>query len=112
VTAIVQNAAPYTYFGERPVEIGEGASLASGDLTCVVLSRANPIDMPTVAWRALSGRARLARHHQVRPFAGLESLLVRSLDERPLPIQVDGDYIGTAPEAEFAVVPRGLTIIA
>ena len=25
VTAIVQNAAPYTYFGNRPVEIGEGA---------------------------------------------------------------------------------------
>src|SRR5438874_4585146 len=32
VTAIVQYAAPYTYFGNRPVEIGAGATLESGDL--------------------------------------------------------------------------------
>jgi diacylglycerol kinase family enzyme len=112
VTAIVQNASPYTYFGERPVEFGEGASLDSGDLAGVVLQRASPIDLPTVAWRALSTHARIARHREVHPFSGVESLLVRSLDERPLPIQVDGDYIGTVPEAEFAVVPGGLTIIA
>src|SRR5437588_2771221 len=37
VTAIIQNAAPYTYFGSRPVEMGEGASLSSGDLAGVVL---------------------------------------------------------------------------
>src|SRR5436305_337642 len=35
VTTIVQNAAPYTYFGNRPVEIGEGATLDSGDLSGV-----------------------------------------------------------------------------
>ena len=32
VTAIVQNADPYTYFGGRPVHMGEGATLESGDL--------------------------------------------------------------------------------
>src|SRR5947209_5372011 len=32
VTVIVQNAAPYTYFGNRPVEMGEGATLQSADL--------------------------------------------------------------------------------
>src|ERR1700759_1134285 len=30
VTAIVQNADPYTYFGGRPVRMGEGATLDSG----------------------------------------------------------------------------------
>src|SRR5437588_8790582 len=29
VTAIVQNGAPYTYFGNRPVHMGEGAALSS-----------------------------------------------------------------------------------
>ena len=38
VTTIVQNATPYTYFGNRPVNIGDGASLDSGDLAGVVLA--------------------------------------------------------------------------
>ncbi len=113
VTVVVQNATPYTYFGDRPVEIGQGASLESGDLAGVVLKRARPIDLPTVSWRALSGgRAPMSGHRQVHPFAGAGSLAVRSLDERPLPIQVDGDFIGTADEAQFAVIRRGLTVIA
>src|SRR5437588_745954 len=80
VTAIVQNAAPYTYFGNRPVHIGDGATLNSGDLAGVVLERARPIDIPTVTWRALSKTPRLAKHRRVRPFAGVRQLRVSSLD--------------------------------
>ncbi|MGI8413533.1 MAG: diacylglycerol/lipid kinase family protein, partial [Solirubrobacteraceae bacterium] len=94
VTAIVQNGDPYTYFGERPVHVGEGATLDSGDLAGVVLRRATPLDIPTIIWRGLSRRARLSRHRQVHPFAGLDQLRIRSLDDRSLPLQVDGDYIG------------------
>ena len=94
VTAIVQNADPYTYFGERSVHFGEGATLESGDLAGVVLRRAGPIDIPTITWRALSPRARMARHRRVEAFSGLQRLRVASADERPLPLQVDGDYIG------------------
>jgi diacylglycerol kinase family enzyme len=112
VTAIVQNGSPYTYFGERPVEFGEGATLDSGDLAGVVLRRASPIDVPTIIWRALSRRARLANHRKVEAFTGLAGLRVRSLDERPLPLQVDGDYIGEVHEAEFSVVPRGIAVVA
>ena len=60
VTAIVQNATPYTYFGDRPVDMGEGATLDSGDLAGVVLERASPLDIPTIIWRALSKRARVS----------------------------------------------------
>jgi diacylglycerol kinase family enzyme len=112
VTAIVQNAAPYTYFGHRPVEIGEGATLDSGDLAGVVLMRASPIDVPTITWRALSKRAQIARHRKVRPFSGIDRLRVRSLDERPLPLQVDGDYIGEAATVEFGVTRAGLRVVA
>jgi diacylglycerol kinase family enzyme len=112
VTAIIQNAAPYTYFGNRPVEMAEGATLNSGDLAGVVLERASLIDIPTVIWRALSKRARLTRHHRVHSFAGVHSLRIRTLDERPLPLQVDGDYIGEAEEARFGVTPAGLLVVA
>jgi diacylglycerol kinase family enzyme len=112
VTAIVQNAAPYTFFGNRPVDMGEGATLDSGDLAGVVLRRASPIDIPTIIWRALSRRARLARHRQVCSFSELGGLRVRSLDDRALPLQVDGDYIGDVDEAVFGVTPGGITVVA
>jgi diacylglycerol kinase family enzyme len=111
VTAIVQNAATYTFFGDRPVEMAEGATLDSGDLAGVLLQRSSPIDIPTIIWRALSRRARVSRHRQVRAFSGLTSLSVRSLDERPLPLQVDGDYIGETDEAVFGVTPGGITVV-
>jgi diacylglycerol kinase family enzyme len=112
VTTIVQNAAPYTYFGDRPVHMGEGASLDSGDLSGVVLRRASPVDIPTIIWRALSKRARLARHRRVHPFASVRRIHVRSLDERPLPLQVDGDYIGEAREAEIVTKPGGILVVS
>jgi diacylglycerol kinase family enzyme len=112
VTAIVQNAAPYTFFGDRPVDLGEGAELQSGDLAGVVLGRASPIDVPTIIWRALSSRARVTRHRQVEGFNSVQSLRVRSLDGRPLPLQVDGDYIGEAGEAVFGVTREGIAVVA
>ncbi len=112
VTAIIQNGAPYTFFGNRPVEMGEGATLGSGDLAGVVLTRASPIDIPTITWRALTARARLSRHRRVHPFSGLAQLRVRSLDERPLPLQVDGDYIGCVRQAEFQVTPGGILVVS
>jgi diacylglycerol kinase family enzyme len=112
VTAIVQNATPYTYFGNRPVEMGEGATLNSGDLAGIVLDRARPLDVPTIIARALSRRLRLSRHRHVHPFSGAERLRVVSTDERPLPLQVDGDYIGDSAEAVFGVRPNGIAVVS
>ncbi|MGN6867595.1 MAG: diacylglycerol/lipid kinase family protein [Solirubrobacteraceae bacterium] len=112
VTVIVQNATPYTFFGDRPVEMAEGATLESGDLAGVVLRRATPIDIPTIITRALSRHVRVSRHRHVHPFAGTRQLTVRSRDERPLPIQVDGDYIGESEEAVFGVRPNGIAVVS
>jgi diacylglycerol kinase family enzyme len=112
VTAIIQNATPYTYFGERPVEMGEGSTLQSGDLAGLVLDRARPIDVPTIIARSLSSHFKVSRHRHVHPFSGLQELRVRSLDERPLPLQVDGDFIGEVQEAAFGVTPNGLAVVS
>ncbi|HEV7175233.1 MAG TPA: diacylglycerol kinase family protein [Solirubrobacteraceae bacterium] len=112
VSAIIQNAAPYTYFGTRPVEMAEGVSLTSGDLAGLVLERARPTDVPTIIWRALSKRARVKNHRHVHPFSGVQELTLRSLDDRPLPLQVDGDYIGEVPEATFGLTPGGITVVS
>jgi diacylglycerol kinase family enzyme len=112
VTAIVQNADPYTYFNRRPIALAEGASLDGGTLSGVVLRRANPIDMPTVIWRAFSRRARILRHRQVSSFEGLDAVTVRSLDDRPLPLQVDGDHVDDVLEARFYVRPAALRVVS
>lgn len=111
VSAFVQNAAPYTYFRKRPVHLAPGAGLESGDVAGVVLARANPVDLPAVLLRILSGRPQVARHRKVDAFKGRE-LRVVSTDHRPLPVQVDGDYIGDHAEAVFSVAPGGLRVIA
>ncbi|HEX3615475.1 MAG TPA: diacylglycerol kinase family protein [Solirubrobacteraceae bacterium] len=112
VTVVVQNASPYTYFGDRGVEMAEGVTLQSGDLAGLILKRTSPLDVPSIAWRALSPSARVAGHRQIEPFSAEKHLLIRSLDERELPVQVDGDFIGCAAEHTFSVAPGALAILA
>lgn len=112
VTAIAQNASPFTYFKERPIEVAEGPELDSGTLMACVLRRARPLDMPSIAYRAFSPRARVAHHRQVTPLPETCELTVRSADEQPLPLQVDGDYIGDVSEARYSVLPCELSVVS
>jgi len=112
VTTIVQNGSPFTYFQNRPIEVAEGAALDSGALAASVLHRARPLDMPSIAWRAFSRRARIARHRHVSSLPELTELTVRSADGRSLPLQVDGDYIGEVSEARYSILPRALNVVA
>jgi diacylglycerol kinase family enzyme len=112
VTAIVQNGSPFTYFQNRPIEIAEGAALDSGALAGCVLHRATPFAMPSIGWRAFSRRARVARHRQVTGFADVTELTVRTADGRPLPLQVDGDFLGDVIEARYSILPGALNVVA
>ena len=112
VSAFVQNGTPYTYFGDRPIVIDEDGTLNDGVLSAAILERFSPVDLPTIAWRALSPRARLGNHRHLRLVAGVERFQIRSLDDRPLPLQVDGDYIGEVGEVEFAVAAGALRVVS
>ena len=112
VTAIVQNGSPFTYFQNRPIEIADGAALDSGALAGGVLHRATLLSMPSIAWRAFSPRARVANHRQISPLRDLQELTVRSADGRPLPLQVDGDYLGEVTEASYSILPDALSVIS
>jgi diacylglycerol kinase family enzyme len=113
VTVIVQNADPYTYFGSRPIRISEGSDLDNGTLGLTVLRRATLLELPTVAWRAFSGKAEtVARHRQIESFPNIREATVTATDGGSFPVQVDGDYIGQTDRAAFTVVPRALGVIA
>ncbi len=112
VTAVVQNGSPFTYFQNRPIDIADGAQLDSGTLSSAVLLRATPLAGAFIAWRALSARARVSGHRQVEPLEGLRELIVRSADERLLPLQVDGDFVGEVAEARYSILPAELSVIS
>ncbi|HEX4466282.1 MAG TPA: diacylglycerol kinase family protein [Solirubrobacteraceae bacterium] len=112
VTAIVQNGNTFTYFQNRPIEIADGAELDSGQLSSGVLHRAMLLSMPFIAWRAFSRRARVTNHRQITGLSSLSELTVRSTDERLLPLQVDGDYLGEVAEASYSIIPDALTVIS
>lgn len=112
VTAIIQNGSPFTYFQERPIEVADEIELDSGTLRTSVLRRARPFDMPSIAYRAFSKRARVARHRQVNALREAVELVVRSSDDEPLPLQVDGDYLGDVTEARYSVLAGELSVIS
>jgi diacylglycerol kinase family enzyme len=112
VTAIVQNGAPFTYFQDRPIHISDGAALDSGALAGGVLHRASLPAMLSLAWRAFSPRARVTGNRQISGLPDMSELTVRSADGRPLPLQVDGDYLGDVDEARYSIMPQTLNIVA
>ena len=61
--------------------------------------------------RALQARRRSPSHRQVEPFSGVQEVLIRSVDGRPLPVHVDGDHISDEVEVRFAVEPHALRVI-
>jgi diacylglycerol kinase family enzyme len=118
VTTIVQNSDPFTYFASRPIRVCEGISIDDGTLSMAVLKRATQRDMPTLINRLFSESRPAARHKQVAPFDDVLSATVETASKnkdgslRPLPIQVDGDYIGERERIELQAVPSALTIVA
>ena len=113
VTVIVQNSDPFTYFRRRPIRVTEPAGLETGSVSAAVLKSATPLELPTLIPRLLSGRAKtVLRHRQVEGLGELAHLRVEAIDDRPFPVQVDGDYIGDYEDVEFGVTPRGLMAVS
>jgi diacylglycerol kinase family enzyme len=112
VTAIVQNGAPFTYFHDKPIHIAEGAALDSGALVGAALRRATPLAFSSIGVRALSPRVSVLGNRQLADLGRFRELTVRSADGRPLPLQVDGDFLGEVDEARYSIKPRALSVVS
>jgi diacylglycerol kinase family enzyme len=118
VTAIAQNSDPFSYFGNQPLHICEGAALDNGTLSVAMLRRAAQRDVPTIAARVLLRSMRTARHRQIEHFEGVTECRVESLSRdaagriRRFPLQVDGDYIGDHGELDVGIEPTALAVVA
>jgi diacylglycerol kinase family enzyme len=111
VTVLVQTGDPYTFWSGRPLHVAEHIALDDGTIAGAVLRRAAPPDVPTIMARLFSRRLRIARHRRVFAWNRQREARCVSADGRPIPLQVDGDYIGDTVEAHYEVLPGALTVV-
>ena len=107
VLAVTCNGRPFTYFKRFPVDVCPQARL-DGGLDIFGLQKVTTPYVPRIAW------ALLVSQSHVRWKKGSYHHDVRSIDlkaDRPLPVQVDGDYIGEWTRAEIRLIPNALDVL-
>jgi diacylglycerol kinase family enzyme len=86
---VVLNTNPYTYLGNRPLDLAPAASLESA-LSTVTFTRMPVLGVLTALGRTLLGGG--VRGKAVVTEDGLSALTIESAT--PFPYQLDGDYLG------------------
>lgn len=114
IVAIAQNARPFTYFGEREIDLCESAGIEHDSLAITVLDRANPLDFAPIATRLLTPGTDVAdsRHIKIAPKVQRALVTKRRPDGPKIPLQADGDYIGDFDEIVFTALPSALNVVA
>ena len=108
ILVVCGNGRPFTYFKRWPVDACPEAQLDRG-LDVLGLTRISGAAIPRLAYSLFVSRSHVRwrtaiYHHDLRN--------ARITADAPLPMQVDGDYIGERTEAELALVPEALAIVA
>jgi diacylglycerol kinase family enzyme len=112
VSLMVQNANPLTYLGSRPLPLGEGAGLETGTVSVTVLRHASLRLAATLTPKVVLGHGRaLLGHKAVESLPGVREARVRTLDRRPLEVEVDGDHAGEHEAVTYRVAPRELSVV-
>lgn len=107
--AIVSNSSPWTYLGSRPVIPCPQASFDAG-LDVVALRRlGTPLALRSVG-RMLSTRGGMPTSKAVVAVHDAADVTIDA--DRPVAVQIDGDYVGTRRSVRFRAVARALTIVA
>jgi diacylglycerol kinase family enzyme len=112
--AICLKTNPYTFLGDRPVDVAPG----TGFDTALSLVTFRSLDLATLLTLTAAVLRRGGGGPRPDPFAGRRQVrLDRDLDHlevmayRPLPYQVDGDYLGDAERFEFRCEPDALRLV-
>lgn len=104
--AIVLNTNPYTFLGNRPLDVVPGAGLDSR-LALVAFRRFNLVTLLPVAVAALRGKG--VRGRGITDLIDVISVSVKPFES--LPYQVDGDYLGESEHLELRFEPDALKLV-
>jgi diacylglycerol kinase family enzyme len=105
--SIVLNTNPYTYLGNRPLDLSPAATL---DQSLVVVTfrtlRASAI-IGSLAGALRGGGVKSADH--LAEWRDVQQMVVSH--QEPFPYQVDGDYLGETNRLEFRHVPEAVRLV-
>lgn len=105
--AIVLNTNPYTYLGNRPLDLSPAATLDRG-LVVVAFDTLRLMPILRGLGSALRGGGVEPGEHLIE-WTDVDSL-VAAADE-PFPYQLDGDYLGDVTRLEFDHVPDAVQLV-
>lgn len=106
-TVIVQNTAPWTYLGARPVNPNPSASFDLG--LDVMAMRAMHVPSTTRTVTQILSRRPDPRGRQVLRLHDLSVFTLRA--NRPMPFQLDGDFLGERDNVRLASAPEALRVV-
>lgn len=104
-----QNTDPYTYLGDRPMRLCPDAALEE-PLDAFGLDTLRPWTVLALGLSALARGRRLRRSRHTLLVHGEPRFRVRATG--PLPVQVDGEYLGERTELLVEWVPDALSVLA
>jgi diacylglycerol kinase family enzyme len=107
VLAIGCKASPLTYFGRYPVDACPEAHLDAG-LDWIGFTKVTMAFAPRIAWSVFVSRSHV-RWKTARYFHDTKEAVLTSPE--PLPVQVDGDYIGDHTRVRVSLVESALDLI-
>lgn len=105
---IALNSNPYTFLGNRPLDVAPDAGLDQ-PLTVVTLRSLGFVPTLRLAASALGFGMPVARHRQVDYRTGVSAATVAG--HGPFPYQLDGDFLGMVSQVELGWHPDALRIV-
>jgi diacylglycerol kinase family enzyme len=105
---IVMNTNPYTFLGNRPLDLAPEATLDTGLASVTLRTMAFARTMRIIG-SALGNGKGLRRSRWVDYRTDLPGLVVRAYG--PVPYQVDGDYLGEVDELTFRHAPEIIDLV-
>jgi diacylglycerol kinase family enzyme len=105
--SVVLNTNPYTYLGNRPLDLSAAASLENR-LVVVTFRTLSATAIIGALITALKGGGVQPNEHLVE-WTDVSELVVSST--MPFPYQLDGDYLGETTRLEFSHVPEAVQLV-
>ena len=104
---VVLNTNPYTYLGNRPLDLSPAATLDRGLVAITFTTMNATAILKSLAGALRGGGVKPADHLDIRTDVGW---LVAEYDT-PFPYQVDGDALGMTTRLEFVHVPDAVKLV-
>ena len=105
--SIVLNTNPYTYLGNRPLDLSPAATLDQPLVAITFTTMSATAILSSLAGALRGGGVKPAKHLDVH--VGVRHLVIEH--DTPFPYQVDGDALGDTRRLEFDYVPDAVKLV-